>query len=215
MLNWHHIHLEHFGEQMIKHIIGLFKNPVTEWQKIYEESCSNIFCYFQVVIILAAIPAISGFIGTTQIGWQIGAGPVMKLEVTNALTISIMYYFVMLVGVMSMSGSIYWMAKTYGAEQIRFSNCVALASYTPLPLFIVGIMELYPVLWLNFIIGLPALAYTVFLLYTGVPIMMNVSKERGFLFSSAVLAFGLTVFVGMLAITAILWGMGFAPAFTQ
>jgi hypothetical protein len=43
-------------------------------------------------------------------------------------------------------------------------------------------------IWLNFVLGLPALAYMVYLLYTGVPVMMEIFEERGFLFSSAVLA---------------------------
>ena len=76
-------------------------------------------------------------------------------------------------------------------------------------------MELYPVLWLNMVLGIPALAYTVYLLYTGVPIMMGISEERGFLFSSAVLGVGLIAFVALLAITAILWGMGLEPRFTR
>ncbi|NIU11195.1 MAG: hypothetical protein GWN81_20645, partial [Phycisphaerae bacterium] len=58
-------------------------------------------------------------------------------------------------------------------------------------------------------------AYTVYLLYSGVPIMMGISQERGFLFSSALVTFGLVAFVAMLAITVILWGFGLAPEFTQ
>jgi hypothetical protein len=92
---------------------------------------------------------------------------------------------------------------------------VVLAAYTATPLFLIGIMELYPILWLNMVLGLPALAYSIYLLYTGVPIMMGISEERGFLFSSAVLAFGLVAFVALLAVTAILWGMGLEPQFTH
>jgi hypothetical protein len=45
--------------------------------------------------------------------------------------------------------------------------------------------------------------------------MMDISKERGFLFSSAVITFGLVALVAMLANTVMLWGMGFAPEFTR
>ena len=76
-------------------------------------------------------------------------------------------------------------------------------------------MQLYPILWLNFLIGLPALAYSVYLLYTGVPILMRVEPERGFLFSSAVLAVGLVALVSLLAVTVLLWGSGFGPVFTD
>jgi len=78
----------------------------------------------------------------------------------------------------------------------------------------VGVFQMVPVLWLNLVIGLPALAYTVFLLYVGIPEMMEIPAERGFLFASAVLAVGLVGLVGLLAVTVLLWGIGVAPVFT-
>ena len=95
------------------------------------------------------------------------------------------------------------------------SQCVILAAYTATPLFLIGITGFFPILWLMLILGLPALAYTVFLLYTGLPIMMDIDPERGFLFSSAVLGVGLVALVALLAATALLWGMGLEPQFTR
>ncbi|MCP4387462.1 MAG: hypothetical protein GY802_04140 [Gammaproteobacteria bacterium] len=45
--------------------------------------------------------------------------------------------------------------------------------------------------------------------------MMEISAERGFLYSSAVLAVGLVSLVSLLGMTALLWGMGLQPVFTQ
>ena len=73
-------------------------------------------------------------------------------------------------------------------------------------------MQLQPVLWLNLLVGLPVLGYTVFLFYTGVPIMMEIPQERGFLFASAVMAFGLVALVALLVISVLLWGSALAPA---
>jgi hypothetical protein len=106
------------------------------------------------------------------------------------------------------------MGQTYGAKQ-PLARCLVLAAYIPIPLFLVGIVQIYPVLWFNLIVGIPAATYTVFLLYTGIPVMMEIPPERGFLFSSAVLAFGLVGLVGMLAATVILWGFGLGPVFTN
>ncbi len=199
---------------VLKHIWGLFVNPKREWASIRNDKCTVGKCYATHVMLLAAIPAISGFIGTTQFGWQIGAGDPVKLTVVSAGMISVMYYFAMLVGVYAIGWMIHWMGKTYDAD-VPLSQCVVLAAYTATPLFLIGIMELYPVLWLNMVVGIVALAYTVYLLFSGVPIMMDISEDRGFLFSSAVLAVGLVAFVGLLAVTAILWGMGLEPQFTH
>ncbi len=199
---------------VLKHIWGLFVNPKREWVSIRNDECTVGKCYAAHVMLLAAIPAISGFIGTTQFGWQIGAGDPVKLTLQSAGMISVMYYLAMLVGVYAIGWMIHWMGKTYDAD-VPLSQCVVLAAYIATPLFLIGIMELYPVLWLNMVVGIVALAYTVYLLSSGVPIMMDISEDRGFLFSSAVLAVGLVAFVGLLAVTAILWGMGLEPQFTH
>ena len=199
---------------VLKLVWGLFTDPKNEWVAIRDDECTIGTCFAVHVLILAAVPAISGFIGTTQFGWQIGAGDPVKLTLESAGLISALYYMAMLVGVFSLGWMIHWMGGTYGAD-VQLSQCVVLAAYPATPLFLNGLMELYPILWLNMVVGIPALAYTVYLLYTGVPIMMGISEDRGFLFSSAVLAVGLIAFVALLAATAILWGMGLEPQFTR
>ncbi len=199
---------------MMSHIVGIFINPRKEWEAIRDDDCSVGKCYLSYVFLLAAIAPVSGYFGTTRFGWEIGAREAVKLSPDSALIIAIAFYLVMLIGVFSMGLMIHWMGQTYSADQ-PLSRCITLAAFVATPLFLVGIFELFPIIWLNFVVGLPALAYTVFLLYTGVPIMMEVNEERGFLFSSAVLAVGLVALICMMAAMAILWGNGFAPQFVD
>lgn len=199
---------------MLQHVWGLFAHPEQEWEDIRKEDCSIGRCYCTHVLTLAAIPPICGFIGTTQIGWRIGGGEITKLAVSNGLTIAVLYYITLLVAVFSIGKMIHWMGQTYDAN-VGLPRCIGLAAYTATPLFVIGIMGLYPILWLNLLLGLPALAYTVFLLYTGVPVMMEVSKDKGFLFSSAVLAVGLVSLVAVLVATVILWDAGMGPVFVH
>lgn len=198
---------------MLRHIVGLLKEPAIEWERIRDQHYSVRQCFLSYVVILGAIPPIAGFIGTTQIGWRIAGGDPVKLTADSALQITLAYYLAILVAAFTIGKLIHWMSETYGTKQ-PLSQCVALAAFTATPLYLVGLMQLYPVLWLNFIVGLPALAYTLYLLYTGVPIMMDIPPERGFLFSSSIMAVGLVALVGLLAATAVLWGIGFAPTFT-
>ena len=198
---------------MLNHALGLLFDAKKEWRAIRDDEVSIVGCYLQYVLILALIPPFAGYFGTTQIGWQIGLSAPIKLTSTSALPIAVLYYGAILVAVFVVGKAIHWMANTYGANP-SLARCVRLAAFTATPLLLVGVMQLYPVLWLNFLVGLVALAYTVYLLYSGVPIMMEISEERGFLFSSAVVTFGLVAFVAMLAITVLLWGMGFAPEYT-
>lgn len=199
---------------MFAHIWGLFVRPQTEWESIRERHYSIGRVYFAHTVWLALIPPVAGLIGTTQVGWQLGVGDPVKLTTESAFRIAVLYYVALLIVAFSVGWMIHWMGKTYGADQ-PLSQCIALASYTATPLFLSGIMTLYPMLWLNLVIGIPILGYTVYLFYTGVPIMMEIPPERGFLFSSAVVAFGLVALVALLAVTVILWGMGFEPVITN
>jgi len=198
----------------IQHIIGLFTDPVREWEKIREQQKNSDKSSVGHVFILALIPAISGYIGTTQVGWRIGVGDPIRITGDSAFAIAVIYYLALLVGVFTIGWVIHLLGKAYEVEK-PLSLCIALATYTATPLFLIGIMEVYPVLWLNMLLGLPALAYTVYLLYSGLPVMMEISAERGFLYSSAILAVGLISLVALLAMTALLWGMGLQPVFTN
>ncbi len=198
---------------LIKHLPGLLLNPKSGWETLRQQDKSITSCYLELIIFLALIPPLAGFYGTTQIGWQLGWQEPVKLTIASALVISVLYYLAILVAVFAVGKGIHWMANTYGASP-TLAECVKLAAFTATPLLLIGVVQLYPVLWVNFLAGLPALAYTVYLLYTGVPILMGISEERGFLFSSAVLTFGLVAFVALLVFTVILWGFGFGPEVT-
>ncbi|NOQ88014.1 MAG: DUF1282 domain-containing protein [Gammaproteobacteria bacterium] len=199
---------------MLSHLFGILINPSEEWKKIRDVECTIGKCYCGYVFIMAAIAPICGYFGTTRFGWEIGAREAVKLSPDSALIIAIAYYFVMLVGVFSMGLMIHWMGKTYKADQ-NLSRSIRLAAFTATPLFLVGVVELFPILWLNFVIGLPALALSVRLLYTGVPIMMEIDEDRGFLFSSSILAVGMVALIVMMVAMAILWFNGFAPQFVD
>jgi hypothetical protein len=197
---------------LLSHVWGLLTNPEKEWKSIRKENCTIGKCYCSHVFVLAAIPPIAGYFGTTHVGWQVVSREVNKLTPESALWIGILSYLTILVAVITIGKLIHWMGKTYGSKQ-RLPQCIALAAYTATPLFLSGVMLLYPMLWLNLLLGLPVLAYTVYLLYTGVPIIMGITKERGFLFSSAVMAVGLVALVAVLAATVILWDIGAGPVF--
>lgn len=198
----------------LKHLPGLIKNPLDEWRTIRSEKSSIKNTYLTLVIILGAIAPVCGFIGTTMVGWSIGNGPVIKLTSSSAILIAILFYLAILISVFAIGCMIKWMGDTYGFTR-SLARCVQLSAMVAAPLMLLGIFLLFSEVWIIYLIGLPALMYSVYLLYSGVPIMLDIPKEKGFLLSSAILAVGLVTLVGLLASTAILWGMGVAPSFTN
>ena len=196
------------------HAFGLLVRPKAEWAAIHDRRYGVVRALVGHTVIFALIPAVAGYYGTTRTGWQIGAGDAVRLTEESAIRIAVLYYLAMVAATCCVAWMIRWMSRTYGASQ-PLGQCYALATYTATPLFLVGLMHLQPILWLNLLVGLPVLGYTVYLFYTGVPEMMEIPPERGFLFSSAVMAFGLVALVALLAISVLLWSSGFGPSFTN
>lgn len=194
---------------MFGQIFSLLINPEPTW-KIIKKKLDEGSNTIALMIVLAFIPPVSGYIGTTMVGWQLGAGDPIKLTSSSAATISILYFFAIIVGINTVALAIRWMAQTYEST-VSYQHALALSCFTAVPLLLVGIFELYPVLWVNLLVGLLALALSVRLLFTGVPILLDVNKDRGMLYASSILAFGLIALVAMLAITALLWGFGLEP----
>lgn len=199
---------------MINHVWGLFAHPNREWQEITGEERGVSKLHLGEVAVLAAIPAISAFIGTTQMGWSIGGGEPVRLTESSAIQLTLLSYLAMLGGVAVMGGFIHWMARTYDASP-TLVQCVVFAAYTATPLFIGGLAALYPHIWLGMTVGTAAICYTTYLLYVGLPTFMNIPPDEGFLFSSSVLAVGLVVLVAIIALSVIMWGMGVGPIYVR
>ena len=195
-------------------IFQLLISPRKGWQSVKEADYSVLQAFLGHTVLLALIPPVCGYIGTTQTGWSLGLDRPVKLTAESATQIAILYYGALLVATWSVAWAVHWMANTYGARQ-SFATGMVLASMTATPLFLVGFAQLLPEMWLNLVLGLPALAWTIALFYSGVPVMLDIPEERGFLLASAVLAFGLVALVAMIAVTVLLWGHGLAPDFTS
>ena len=79
----------------------------------------------------------------------------------------------------------HWMEKTYGGE-VSLDECLVLTTVTATPLFLSGISFLLPVLWLNVAVAGAALAYSVYLLYSGTSPIMKIDEDRTFMFASSI-----------------------------
>ena len=196
------------------HSIGILTHPDREWESIRSDQESTTKLYLGHVLVLALVPALSAYFGTTQVGWQIGEGEVVKLTQNSAAQLCILFYAAMLCGIFLIGKFIDFFSLTYGADESEH-NGIVLASYTATPLFLVGIIAVYPVLWVNMIAGVIAICWSVYLLFEGLPILMKIPEERGFMFACSILTVGLVMLVGLLAISVVVWSVGIGPIYTS
>ena len=83
------------------------------------------------------------------------------------------------------------------------------AGYVATPLFLSGIVALYPLVWMCALVGTIALCYTGYLLYIGIPGFLNINRDEGTSFAGSTFAIGVLVLEVLLAATVILWGYGY------
>jgi hypothetical protein len=198
---------------ILNHIWGLYAHPKEEWQTIEQRHESLSYSLIHILIV-ALIPSICGYYAAAHIGWSIGSGELIKLTEQSALYMAVAMYGAIVVGVFGLAYLIQWMATTFDAKP-TFTQALELAAYTSTPLLMVGLAALFPVLWVVVIAGLGALWYSIYLLYSGVPIIMKIPEEKGFIYASSVVTCGLILLVTILAATAILWTMGFGPEYVH
>ncbi|MCT4701284.1 YIP1 family protein [Enterobacteriaceae bacterium H20N1] len=192
----------------MNHVWGLLSHPNREMQEIKRENETISHHYTHHVLIMAAIPVICAFIGTTQIGWNFGDGTFVQLSLLTGLSLGVVFYALMLAGVAVMGRVIWWMARNY-PKRPSLARCMVFAGYVATPLFLSGVVALYPLVWLCVAVGAAALVYTGYLLYVGIPDFLNINKEEGMSFSSSTLAIGVLVLEVLLAMAVILWGYGY------
>nr|WP_298415658.1 Yip1 family protein [uncultured Halomonas sp.] len=192
---------------MLTHVWGLMAHPNREWKQIQSERETITHLYAHHVLGLAIVPVICSFIGTTQVGWSLGSGHAIKLDLDDALYAGIVFYLAIIAAVIFMGNVIHWMAKRYATPPSK-RRCVIFAGYVATPMFLSGMVALYPLIWLCLLAGTIGLCYSAYLLYLGIPNFLGIDRREGFIVTGSTLAIGVLVLEVLLGATVLLWGYG-------
>ena len=156
--------------ELVSRVKNIIVTPATEWQAIDRES-GDVGYVFTYVAILAAIPAVCGFIGTKLIGVPLG----------TALIAAILGYVLSFVTVYVVALITDALAPSFGGRK-DFGSALKLTAYSYTPAWVVGIFSLVPYLGFLAILGL----YGIYLLYLGLPTLMKCPKDRAVLYAVAI-----------------------------
>lgn len=200
---------------LLSHVWGLFAHPREEFQLIQKEQSIRPNRYITYILILAAIPPVSIYIGSTLTGWRIGDGEVTRMTHGSTFALSILFYLAIIAEIYVLGRAIDWMRETYTDLCKRSLSGLAMATYIVMPLLVLSVFAVYPTIWLILLSLIVASAYSAYLLYAGVPIFFGIPKERGVMFSSAILTIALVLAVVLMIALVIIWVMGFDPVFTD
>jgi hypothetical protein len=158
---------------IIKRVIAILTKPKEEWEVIKNEEMSVADMYTKYALIVAAIPAVAGFIGWVAIGKSFG--PIsLRMPFGNALIWAVFTYALSLGAVYLMAFIIDSLAPSFGAQKdMNRSLKVAIFSYTAA--WVGGIFYLIPAL--SILAALCAI-YTWFLLFLGMKSLKEPPQDK-------------------------------------
>jgi hypothetical protein len=171
---------EGFGEdgmELVDRVKGILLAPRTEWGVIETESGDPAFLFKNYVAILAAIPAVCGFIGRLA-----------YFGFARSLSFAIISYILAFVVVYVVALIIDALAPTFNGEK-NPANALKLAVYSSTPGWVVGVFSLLHGFGVLRLLGL----YGLYLLWLGLPRLMKSPPEK---------AVGYTVSVVVCAVVA-------------
>jgi len=200
---------------LLSHVWGLFAHPREEFLLIQKEQADRPSLYILYILLLSAIPPVAVYIGSTMTGWRIGDGDITRMTPSSTISLCILMYLAIIAEIYVLGRAIDWMRSTYTDLSKRELSGLALATYVVMPLLVLSVMAVYPTIWMILLTLIIASSYSAYLLYAGVPIVFNISKERGMMFSSAILTIALVLAVVLMITLVIVWVMGFSPEFTN
>lgn len=200
---------------MLQHSIGILTQPTREWHRLAKLNETQRALMLLYPMVWAILPAVAWYWGTTHMGWSVGAkGDVIRLTEASATVISFLFYAGMVTSVGVIGYFVHWMSETYGADS-SLTKGILIVSVCATPLFVAGGVGFYPVLWLDMLLGVFALSWATYLLYTGIPVVMRIPETRGFLFASAVVGIAFVILICLMVATVMLWEWGATPTFTD
>jgi hypothetical protein len=161
--------------KLVQRVKALLASPRTEWPVIAAEPATVASLYREHIAVLAAIPAVCGFIKSTIIGYGWRGFGVYHFGVVAGLSRMIVGYAISLVSVYLLALIIDALAPTFGGQGDRIQALKA-AAYSYTSIWIAGFGELLPLL--SVLIALAGLVYTVYLLYLGLPSTMKAPPDR-------------------------------------
>ncbi|UVH58557.1 YIP1 family protein [Variovorax paradoxus] len=166
---------------LVERVQSILLKPKATWPEIDSEQADAASLYKNYVMILALIPAVASFIGLSLIG--IGAfGVSFRVPIVSGLANMVVGYVLSLVMVFVLALIIDAMAPTFEGTRSQI-GALKLSAYASTAAFVGGIFSLLPSLS---VLGAMAALYGVYLLYTGLPVLMKCPPDKAIAYTAVV-----------------------------
>lgn len=191
-------------------LINSLYRPTVAFEELAKADPPPFKVLIRYSIWLLILPPIFSLIGAANFGWRLGAAEPLRLPVNTLVLVSLAYFCVLSFGLISTAVISRWMASTYGAST-SLGRHMALITIVGEPLAVASIAQLYPDVFVNILVLIPTIIWSMYLLYKGIPIALDTPPERGMLMASSLVGWLLVAAVSLLGLSVGLWTLGVGP----
>jgi hypothetical protein len=170
---------------IIQRVKDILLTPKQTWPVIESESTDITGLYKNYIMILAAIPAVAGFIGMTLIGISV-FGVSMRMPFLSGVTQMVVGYALSLAMIYVIALIVDALAPTFGGQK-NMLNALKLVAYGGTAGLLGGLFNLIPALAM---LGLLASLYSIYLIYVGLPTLMKCPEDKALPYTAVILACG-------------------------
>jgi hypothetical protein len=191
---------------LIDRVQSILLRPKETWPVIAAESGDVASIYSGYLVILAAIPAVAGFIGRSLIGIG-GFGISYRVPIVSGLMQMIVSYVLALVVLYVVSLVVNALAPTFGGTKNPI-QALKLVAYSVTAVLVGCILLIIPSTLLSLVILL-ALLYSIYLFYLGVPALMRCPPDKAGAYTAVVAVCWLVILIVFGAVVSIFVPMGY------
>jgi len=165
---------------LVERVKNILVTPKTEWPVIAAEKTTVADLYQGYIAILAAIPAVAGFIGSILIGFSI-VGGLIQAVLTYVLSLALTYVMALIIDAL---------ATTFDGQKNQV-QALKTAAYTYTASWVAGIALIVPII--GGLIALLGSIYGIYLLYLGLPATMKCPSDKAVGYTAVTIICGIVL----------------------
>ena len=182
---------------LVQRVQDMLLKPKETWPAIEAEVTDIKGIYTQYLVFLAAIPAVATFIGFSIFGISV-FGATIRVPILSGLVNLVVGFLLSLAMVYLLALIANALAPTFKGEK-NLLNAFKLIAYGATAGMVGGIFNLLPALSM---LGLIAALYSIYLIYTGIPVLMKAPADKAMGYTAVLIVCGVVAGMVLGAVSA-------------
>ena len=182
---------------LVQRVQDMLLKPKETWPVIGAETTDIPAIYTKYLVFLAAIPAVATFIGFSVFGISM-LGATIRVPILSGLVNLVVGFLLSLAMVYVLALIANALAPTFKGEK-NLLNAFKLIAYGATAGMVGGIFNLLPALSM---LGLIAALYSIYLIYTGIPVLMKAPADKAVAYTAVLIVCGVVAALILGAVSA-------------